>query len=84
VVTYTNDTSGRVISVTYPDRQEISYVYDNANAVTEIEVTAGASSLIVADYLYDNMGRVTDKLLGDGGSTSIASLYQKLSGETIV
>jgi len=57
--------------MTYPQGQTVDYGYDDANAVTDVEVSQpGWSTLVVADYEYDNMGRVTDVVLSDGGSTN--------------
>jgi len=72
VVTYDNDIAGRVVSVTYPQGQEISYGYDAASAVTAIDARHGVNTLAVADYVYNDMGRLTNALWGDGGSTSYA------------
>jgi YD repeat-containing protein len=57
--------------MTYPQGQTVDYGYDDAHAVTDVEVSQpGWSALVVADYEYDNMGRVTDVFLGDGGPTT--------------
>jgi len=46
--------------MTYPQGQTVDYGYDDAHAVTDVEVSQpGWSALVVADYEYDNMGRVT-------------------------
>jgi len=56
--------------MTYPQDQIVSYGYDDSNAVTDVDVSQGSSTLSVADYQYDNMGRITDVFLGGGGSTT--------------
>ena len=72
LVTYLNDAAGRVEAITYPHGQVIEYVYDAANAVTDIDARQGVNTLAVADYVYNDMGRLTNALWGDGGSTSYA------------
>ncbi|MGW1718187.1 SpvB/TcaC N-terminal domain-containing protein [Streptomyces sp. NPDC002156] len=68
---YRYDSFGRVLSMTYPDGEELEYTYDSGGQVTAAE---GKKKHYTYDYLksldYDKFGQRTRIELGNGTSTT--------------
>ncbi|WP_369034861.1 SpvB/TcaC N-terminal domain-containing protein [Streptomyces adonidis] len=68
---YRYDSFGRVLSMTYPDGEELEYTYDSGGQVTAAE---GRKKHYTYDYLksldYDKFGQRTRIELGNGTSTT--------------
>jgi RHS repeat-associated protein len=72
--TFTNrfvyDSFGRLLSMTYPDGEVLTYNYDGGGRVRRVEGTLGASTTVYVDQiLYDRFGQRTRAVYASGNVT---------------
>jgi RHS repeat-associated protein len=86
---YTYDRLGNIITITYPEKSQVKYSYNNAGLLDKIErkENGGLFTNVVSNFDYSPIGQVTKQVNANGTTTTnsydATKLYRLINTKTI-